>query len=195
MLTLPDGNRISQASVTKTLRWYERAVFHFYDLPEGGPHDKVLPIDLLSLNALNVWGRSQPMTAMTNGWSRRAGIERAVGAVSREPLEKLTAKQRNAEAEKVAKAIERIDAIPRFGWTASTKLLHRMRPNLAPIWDSRMGNWYDSRIEWLPWIRTVYDHVLDDGTRATLSAARKHLEFPRLSLLRMWDILLWLLAE
>ena len=41
------------------------AVFAPFDLPSGGPHDEVLPIDLLALNALNGWGAGQPMTGMT----------------------------------------------------------------------------------------------------------------------------------
>jgi hypothetical protein len=111
-----------------------RAVFELYDLPECGPHDEVLPVDLLALNALNVWGRGQPMTAMAEGWNAGPGIARAVSVVSKKSLEKLSERERDEEAEKVGAAIETIDAVPGFGETASSKLFHRMRPNLGPIW-------------------------------------------------------------
>lgn len=190
MLILPNGKRISQAAVLKAVDIYEPAVFRLYDLPDYGPHDEVKPVDLLSLNALNVWGSGQPMTAMASAWNSRKKIARMVAPVSRKPLEQLSDRQLDEEAKKVEAAIEAIDAIRGFGWTASTKLFHRMRPNLGPIWDRRVRVWYDVKVDWATWVKQVYRDVLRPGTNACLVAARSRLGV-RISLLRVWDVLLW----
>ena len=193
MLMLPDGTTRSRHEVYLVVDDYNRAVFDLYDLPQGGPHDDLLPIDLLALNALNALGRGQPMTAMTRAWDARNEIAAAVAPVSRERLEDLSKTQRAEQCQKVAAALNLIDDIRGFGWTASAKLFHRLRPNLGPIWDQRMGAWYDPKMDWEPWIAQVYSHVLESGTKKCLIAARKHLGVP-LSLLRVWDVLLWQLG-
>jgi hypothetical protein len=190
MLTLPDGTRRSESEVLDAVHDYNRAVFDLFDMPFSGPHDKLRPIDLLALNALNAWGRGQPMTAMTAAWECRADIAAAVAPVSREPLEKLSKKEVGEQSRRVGAALDRIDRISGFGSTASAKLFHRLRPNLGPIWDQRVGQWYDPKMDWEPWVALVYSHVLEPGTRKCLIAARKHLGVP-LTLLRVWDVLLW----
>src|SRR5215213_6597946 len=123
VLTLPDGSARSLGVVRDEVIAYAEnypAVFHLYDFPSGGPHDEVLPIDVLAPNALNAWAGSPPMTAMTEVWKVRGEIARAVAPVSREPLEELSDAQVAAEVPKVGAALDFIDAIPGYGSTTAS---------------------------------------------------------------------------
>src|SRR6266545_3090526 len=193
MLTLPDGSNLTLDEVLETVDAYSKnwpCVFDLYDSPDSGPHDDLRPIDLLSLNALNGWGNGQPMDAMTNAWLERDRISRAVAVVCITPLEQLTDAEAEAEVPKIAAAIEAIDDVKGFGPTTAAKLFHRLRPNLGPIWDRRMKKWYDPKEAWVPWVRRVYSQVREPQTLRCLLTARKHLRCP-LSVLRVWDVVLW----
>jgi hypothetical protein len=64
-LTLPDGTKLSDAEVAKVLQEYQTdcpAVLELFDRTHAGPHDDLRAVDLLSLNALNAFGRAPPMT-------------------------------------------------------------------------------------------------------------------------------------
>ena len=192
LLTLPDGTKRTLAVVLDAAMGYARnypAVFDLYDRPNGGPHDDVLPIDILAPNALNAWGSGQPMTAMTEAWAARERISRVVAPISQQPLEQLSDALVAAEVEKVGAALDIIDAIPWYGSTATSKFFHRLRPNLGPIWDARVGKWYPEK-DWARWVERVYAEVRDEGTQSCLIAARDRVD-PSLSLLRVWDLLLW----
>ena len=90
MFTLPDGTKRSLQQILMLIDTYREqypAVFDLYDLPGiCGPHDELLPIDLLSLNAMNAWAGGQPMTWMTEAWKRRNDIANIVKPVSRMPM-------------------------------------------------------------------------------------------------------------
>lgn len=197
MLILPNGKRLSDEAVFVAIDEYARnsgSVFDLYDEPSGGVHDEVLPIDILAPNALNAWGRGQPMSGMSEAWKRREHIAAVVRRISSTPIEDLADSHLHEQAARVASAIELILKIPYYGWTTATKLLHRLRPNLAPIWDSRVGEWYDDGEGWAPWVQRIYGQVREPGTLSCLMAARERLQRP-LTLLRVWDILLWQLSH
>ncbi|HEX4792373.1 MAG TPA: DUF6308 family protein [Humisphaera sp.] len=194
-LTLPDGTTRSIPEVRAIIDDYRTiapAVFDLYDLPNGGPHDEVLAIDLLAPNALNTWGAGQPMSAMTEAWRRRDEIADVVRPVSKSSLEDLDDAQLTLEVQKVGDALDVIDSIRGFGSTASAKLFHRLRPNLGPIWDNRVAGWYATSVKepWVPWVKRVYDQVRAPGTLSCLLAMRAHVG-RTLSVLRIWDIILW----
>src|SRR4051812_20294898 len=114
MLKLPDGRTLSRDAAIAAVDDYAQnwpCVFELYDLPSGGAHDDLLPVDLLALNALNAWGGGQPMTAMTAAWVEREKIGAAVRSISSEPLEKIDESRLDAESERIAAAIEVVDAI------------------------------------------------------------------------------------
>jgi len=197
MLKLPDGRRLTRHEVVGRVHEYATTwpcVFDLYDRPDGGPHDELLPIDLLALNALNGWGGGQPMTAMSEAWVKREEIAATVRAISSDPLEVIDEERLDGEAALVATAYKVIGGVYGFGDTTASKLLHRLRPNLAPIWDKRVGQWYDAKEDWGPWARRIYRHVREPGTVACLLAAREQLGC-QLSLLRIWDVLLWQLSD
>jgi hypothetical protein len=108
-------------------------------------------------------------------------------------LEVLSDDELDVEAERVGAALAFIDRIKGYGDTATAKFFHRLRPNLGPLWDGRVGRWY-GRCDWTPWVRRVYAEVREPGTLRCLLAVRAQ-ECPQLSLLRIWDLLLWQWAE
>jgi hypothetical protein len=196
-LVLPDATTLSRAEALAVLDCYARtwpAVFDLYDLPSAGPHDEVLPIDVLAPNALNAWGNGQPMTAMTNAWAERHRIAEVVRPISTRPLEHLTDVEADVEADKVGVALDFIDSIRGYGNTTAPKFLHRLRPNLGPIWDDKIYSWYGKSGPWTAWVKRVYAHVREPDTQGCLIAARAHLG-KELSLLRLWDMLLWQLRK
>jgi hypothetical protein len=197
VLTLPDGATLTQSEVFAVLDCYAKswpAVFDLYDLPDGGPHDDLRPFDLLAPNALNAWGKGQPMTAMTAAWAVRHQIEHVIEPICKRPLEDLNTAEADAEAAKVGNALEMIYRIRGYGPTTTPKFLHRLRPNLCPIWDDKISTYYDKSLSWTAWVHLVYAHVRREGTQCCLIAGRVHLRRD-LSLLRLWDMLLWQLRK
>jgi hypothetical protein len=77
-LKLPQNQeRLTLTEVLAVIDRYRRnnpAVIDLYDLTNHGPHDEILAIDLLSLNALNAFGNGA-MSAMTSMWERRSDVE------------------------------------------------------------------------------------------------------------------------
>lgn len=193
MLTLPTGEQITSREVRVTVEEYAAqfpCVFDLFDFPNGGPHDEVLAVDLLALNALNAWGSGQPMTAMTNAWLARDEIKEVIIPISNQPLEEMSQADVVSQVDKVGIALDTIDAIKGFGNTATAKFFHRLRPNLGPIWDKWIGGWYEDCPTWSGWVAKVYAHVREPETCRCLIEARTHIKRP-LSLLRVWDIILW----
>ena len=130
MLTLPDGRALNRDDVFAAIDDYCKrwpAVFALYDLSNPGPHDEVLPVDVLAPNALNAWGKGQPMTAMTAAWLAKDRIERAVRPISKTPLEELDDSALAIEARSVGSALDVIDEIKGYGNTATSKFFHRFR--------------------------------------------------------------------
>lgn len=194
-LVLPAGEELTLAQVRGLVADYSRdcpAVFDLYDRSNLGPHDDLLPIDLLAVNALNAFGPAQPMTPMTVAWQSRDAITSVVAAITRRELKTLTAAELAAAADTVSDALVVIDGLHGFGSTASTKLLHRLRPNVTPIWDTKVGHLYPDRAydDWRVWVRRVYADVLAEPNRTCLEWVRAELPgFP--PILRVWDVVLW----
>jgi hypothetical protein len=89
-LTLPTGTVLTDAEVWDICSAYLRkcpAVIALYDATNEGPHDRLQPIDLLSLNALNAFGKAPPMTPMTEAWEARPVVEAATAEITRTDLE------------------------------------------------------------------------------------------------------------
>lgn len=200
-LALPSGRVMPLAKVSATLAAYHRdypAVLDLYDRTNPGPHDQLLPLDVLAVNALNAFGsRRSPMKPMTDVWSRRGSVERAVAPVTKAPIETLVESEVESQVPLISDALRAIDEVPGFGETASTKLLHRLRPNVVPIWDSLVSKWYPEReyqASWSAWLRRVYADIREGNNRTCLLAAREAFE-RQLPILRVWDILLWMLAN
>lgn len=196
-ITLPDRAVLSDADARGTIRTYLRdcpAVIDLYDATNPGPHDELLPIDILAINALNAFGgRVPPMTPMTAAWGHRHAIGAQAAAITHTNLEQLSPRELELQLPLLRHALVEIDGVRGFGSTATTKLLHRLRPNITPIWDSRVEQWYpeaDYRESWVLWLRRVFADVLAPGNRACLEMVRQELP-SRLPLLRIWDILLW----
>lgn len=194
ILSLPNGDLLSTADVREILGAYMRecpAVLDLYDGTNLGPHDELLPIDVLAVNALNAFGpRAMPMTPMTAVWVRRHAIESRVGPITRLEIERLSQAEIEGALPLVVDALVEIDDVRGFGSTATTKLLHRLRPNITPIWDTRVEKWYpeEAKQDWTPWLRRVLSDVV--ANRACLEAERDRLPY-RLPLVRVWDIVLW----
>jgi hypothetical protein len=195
-LVLPNGDVLSYSDVIEAIATYRhdnRAVIDLFDRTNVGPHDEILASDVLALNALNAFGPKAPMTPMTNLWVKRKDVEEAVAAITKAELESLCEAEIQAELPKLSAALLAIDGIPGFGETASPKLLHRLRPNIAPIWDSRVAAWYtdeESQKSWTAWLKRFYSEVLSSENRECLLAVQQTLDV-RLSFVRIWDILLW----
>jgi hypothetical protein len=196
-LTLPNRDVLSDAAVCAALADYNAnspAVLALYDGTNPGSHDELLPIDILAVNALNAFGaRVPPMTPMTAAWERRHAIGARAAQITPAALEQLSAAEIESQLPLLRDALIKIDEVHGFGSTAATKLLHRLRPNVTPIWDSRVAAWYpeaEYQSEWVPWLRRVFSDVLAPANRACLTLARRELP-SQLPLQRVWDILLW----
>lgn len=193
---LPDGRLLSQAEVAGTIADYRQqypAVLDLYDLPQGGPHDRISALDILAINALNGFGPRPPMTPMTELWLNRQSVESAVAPITSAPLESLSDSELAREAQTLAHALHTVGQIRGFGDTSSSKLIHRLRPNIAPIWDERVGRWYGTSGGWLPWLERVYSQVRAPDNLSCLLKVRDALDV-QLPILRLWDIVLWQLA-
>jgi hypothetical protein len=92
-LKLPNNEVLADDEVRETLSRYQNdcpAVLDLFDATIGEPHDELLPIDVLSLNALNAFGAGSPMTAMTAAWVDREKVTAAVKPITKVKLESLT---------------------------------------------------------------------------------------------------------
>jgi len=196
VLTLPNKKELSASQTRKLLRDYRRdcpAVLELFDGTNPGPHDTLFEIDILSINALNAFGSASPMRAMTAAWTKRKKIEGAVREITKAELQALSGREMGRQARLIDRAVCVIDDIFGFGYTASSKLLHRLRPNVAPIWDSKVAKWYPEakyHDAWEPWINRMFSDVLAPQNRYCLETASQDLPHG-LSLVRLWDIVLW----
>ena len=171
------------------------AVWDLYDNFEPGPRDKFGPHDVLSLNALNAFGPRTPMGGMAGFWSNetaRRDATKALKAVTRVPVEKLDARKLSAATARLALVADTIKEHCRgsgFGDVATAKLLHRMRPGLAAIYDTNVALHYPQH-GWHDFYDAVAVDVLD--RRDELRAAVKNCSRPSISLVRAWDIVMWM---
>ena len=195
-LKLPNSRVLSVEDVLVTISSYRKecpAVIDLFDCTIGGPHDDITPLDVLSVNALNGY-ESSPMNPMTDLWVNRELVTDSVRPITMKGIEELTDQEVNSEIRKVADALKVIDKVKGkgLGWVSSAKFFHRLRPNVGAIWDSHVKGWYGSST-WEVWLRRVYSDVRENGNRRCLLDIQQKLDI-RLSLLRIWDIVLWQLA-
>jgi hypothetical protein len=130
---------------------------------------------------------------MTNAWQKRHEIELPLRGITKAALEELALPQLRLQAKLLDVAVCAIDDVGGFGFTSSSKLLHRFRPNITPIWDGKIANWYPNakpNEPWEQWFNTVFDQVLSPENQACLKAVGEQLG-PKVSLLRIWDMILW----
>lgn len=194
-LNLPNGKSLSTEDAIRAVKDYQSgnysAAFDLYDRPCSGPHDELLPIDILSLNALNAFRGRGPMTPMAGLWEKRGEVSRLVACITKRKLELLTQLEIDDELPRLEEALDSIDDVYCCGETVASKLLHRLRPNIAPIWDLRVKKWYVrfERETWERWLREVFKDVLVNLN--ALEAVREDTCLQDLPILRIWDVLLW----
>ena len=189
-IQLPGGKSITFAKASGLVDEYlkkNRAAFELYDCTNEGPHDEVSPLDLLSLNALNAFAGTSPMTVMDLLWQRKAKVSEAIKHVTMEDVRFLSEAQRAREVDHLVSSIEVVMGFKQWGDTRASKLIHRLRPNIAPIWDTLVGKWYSDHKGWPEFITAVHGDVLGDNQPMLENLERKHGILP----LRPWDIILW----
>src|SRR4051794_33427972 len=111
VLRLPDGTRLDARLAREVVDSYfaEHApVLDLYDGTNPGPHDDVLPIDLLALNALNGYFGTAPMTPMSELWQRAAEIRPHIAAITVREIFDLTEAELAAEIPKIVRALEEV---------------------------------------------------------------------------------------
>jgi hypothetical protein len=122
-LTLPDNSTLTMSKVLDVIAGYRRrapAVIDLYVRTNNGPHDEILPIDVLSLTAMHAFGsRVAPMEPITSLWLKRHRVASTIQPVTKRPLEELGASEQRATVSTVAAAIKEIQAIPKFGPTST----------------------------------------------------------------------------
>src|SRR5438132_6404096 len=140
MLTLPDKTSLPVAdciAVANRYIKYGSGIIPFYDGTNTGPHDLLAPTDVMSLVALNPW-RGNPFDKITIIWENRARVEEAAKTLTKRPIEMLATVERQELLWPAHNALYRVrEEIPYVGDVIATKLLHRLRPNIIPIWDDK----------------------------------------------------------
>jgi hypothetical protein len=213
-LTLPSAKNLSDAETLpfddalRALVAYDEenpAALALYDGTNTGPHNEVTKLDVLSINALNAspW----PATAMTDLWGRRGEISSAVSAVTREDIGALPDEELGEQLHRVADAL----IVAQGGknseaYAKAAKLLHRLRPNIVPLYDNEVwGVYANAGLEndptWHAWLRQVYSDVRSPRNAECLAALRDEFStrlsalpdksHARPTVLRIWDIILW----
>jgi hypothetical protein len=192
------GNGISFGDASVLVKRYldeNAAAVELYDRTNNGPHDAVLPIDLLSLSALNAYTGGASMTVMAEIWPFRAEIASRVKGITTKSFALIPVDQLESEQQRISDLLDWFWKKPIPQWsghgTRPAKLMHRLRPNIIPIWDERIGTWYEGPKEsWASFIKAIHSHVADADTRDCLDRINVELG-ANLPLLRLWDILLW----
>jgi len=201
-IALPDKIEITTQEASGYLRKYWREValpvYGLFDATLTGPKNRVEPIDILSLNVLNVFGAGNPMSSMAVLWKRenRKKIEELLTEVTPEPIENIDGSERNRAAialERITCYVEKLDG---WGPTSAAKLTHRFRPGLAPLWDTFVNRYYQLPVEtpWNEYYRVAMDCIAwnTDGLLAVLESALDSFPQRRISIVRLWDIILWM---
>jgi hypothetical protein len=192
-LMLPQGKHRTFRQALSLLTAYRRAsaALDLYDGTNPGPHDRPTAVDVLALNALNAFAYVPSMDPMTVIWAHRDEVARCIRPITVAPVEELTATELGRQQKKVLNALHLVEKIYLFGGTGTrtAKLLHRLRPNIIPIWDKYVGYWYGGACEtWESYICQMHEDVRANAP--CLHLLRKAI-MPTLPILRVWDIVLW----
>lgn len=195
-ITLPGGRILDWSSGRQIVQAYldnHAAALDLYDGTNTGPHDEIRPVDLLALNALNAYVGTAPMTPMEALWKRAKMVQPLVAVITVRKIEDLSTAEAEAEVPRISAALVEIERTHGFGGggTRAAKLLHRLRPNIVPIWDGLIGEWYEGSTQpWPDFLRAVYRSVQDGENMEFLRSLSIPLRY-ELGALRRWDILLW----
>jgi hypothetical protein len=196
-ITLPDGTRLACSNAADVIRAYcteNSTAIDLYDRTNDGPHDELLPIDVLALGALNAFGGASPMTVMSELWKVRSGITETIRRITMQDFTQISDSALAEERFRVCEALEWFwkSSIPQWGGgTRPAKLLHRLRPNIIPIWDEWIGTWYGGpKQSWQEFVAAVHSDVRNPSTLECLRRIKSELTVD-LPILRLWDILLW----
>lgn len=135
---------------------------NLYDDTMIGPHDKFLEIDLLAPGILNAYAGSSAATLISTFWENRIDIENELSEVTHRDCFKLTKDELIFQAEKLCKILDIIDKYKGWGGggTRASKVMHRMRPNIMPIWDIIVGRFYEgAEQEWTDYMLKVFEDI------------------------------------
>lgn len=199
-MILPGNHLLPFATAQDLVRKYRASTVHLFDGDNPSPHDVVRPADVTAIAALNALGGAEPARTLGNLWDARERIQVVVAPIPTAPLHTLTPEQRSSTATLLDIALSEIQSINGAGGNGvvASKFLHRLRPNVCPIWDVRAGAaWYPSyrRRSWSEWIGRTYELVLAEPTFSELERLQREdgvqVYGVQLPILRMWDILLW----
>ncbi len=172
--------------------------FATYDRWYRSP-DTLTPLDCLAANLLSLWlGQQQVIPLFRSGETPATALRRAMqlvldrtsadeprfidlASIDEEPFGLVRAANRSAEG---------VD-----DWTAVTvcKVLHRLRPNLVPVYDSVVRKFYGGR-ERAPsefFAALLADLKANGSWLAPLAASRRTPDGRPLSVLRAADIIVW----
>ncbi len=197
-ISLPHHKPLSVAEAARVLTDYycedSGHVFDLFDasLVRDGDRDKFEALDLLSLTTLNAGVTSLDLQRL---WlsPERKNAEELLAAVPHGRVEHLPEDAIDGAAQALARVADVLAIVTGWKGTRVGKLLHRMRPGLAPIYDTRVGDFYPERSfgKWAPWYGVVMRQVrsaapaLQEAIDAIPSPAKT------IAPVRAWDVLLW----
>ena len=199
-IALPAGETLSFESARRRVANYlrperEGPASDLYDgTNAAGPHDEVDAVDLLALNALNAFAGGGAMTHMAALWKKRSEVGACIRPVTKTPFQEIPPEQLDGEVQILANALKDIDELGIGGWggggTRVAKLVHRLRPNIMPLYDVLVGEWFtkDELKTWESYLKAVYGCLKGKETKEGLVILSRRFELPPL---RIWDILLW----
>jgi len=88
--------------------------------------------------------------------------------------------------------VEQLDG---WGPTSAAQLTHRFRPGLAPLWATFVNRYYSMTVDtpWNSYYRVAMEYIARnaDGLLAVLESALDSFPQRRISIVRLWDIILW----
>lgn len=171
--------------------------FHAYDLL--GDEHRLEPGDLLAPALLDAPLRGAHVIAMHRPDGPYAHLRVALQGVL-DDLDGRTARFEDQDLEaaggpwsRVKEALVASDSTPDIKASKVTKILHRKRPNLVPIFDSRVSAYYgvSTRAPWLFWPVLQADVLKQRTWLDELTAGRETPDRRPLSVLRAVDIVVW----
>lgn len=192
-LYLPGGEKYSITESIALINKYSRATIALYDFSNKGPHDELEDIDILSLNALNAFNNRSAGTVMANIWYHCTEIEEQITSITKENFYQLSEQNLYEEIDRISYALYQVESLVNgLGPVGASKLLHRLRPNIIPLWDNEVDKWYEylENDNWRTYLNEVFDLIRDANNLMVLKEIRKRVNL-NIHLLRIWDIILW----
>lgn len=171
--------------------------FQAYD--QLGAEDLVTPGDLLAPALLDAPLRGTHVIAMYKPEGPYSRLRAALQAVLDDPEGRTSRfEEQDLDADvgpwsRVKDALAASDATSQIKASKVTKILHRKRPNLVPIFDSRVSAYYgvSTRTPWLFWPVFQADVLAHRPWLDDLVAGRATPDGRPLSVLRAVDIVVW----